>query len=201
MSGWRDVTRALLGTWPSQVAVWGEDGISAYTAELAARGVDPERALLAIRAYDPDADFPPSAAKLAQVARRDPGAPSGQEVVQILWGLGGVMHARASYPAGGWRGSDRDAADDQARLDRATDFHPRVVAFIGSVGIDALKNRDPRNEQYGEANRNWICREWDSFSEKADERGVAELLAGQTLDPLAALKRRGGLRQIEGGRS
>lgn len=196
---WKPVANALLGTWPSAVNSWGPEVIAAYCAELGARGVSPERALLAIRAYDPDADFPPSAAKLAQVARRDPGAPSGPEVVQILWGPGGVMHARAQYPQGGWRGQDRDAADDQARVDKSTDFHPRVVAFITSVGLEALKNRDPRGETYGEANRHWICREWDAFTEKANERGIAEILAGQTLDPLAALRSRSGLHQIEQG--
>jgi hypothetical protein len=187
---WTPVANALLGTWPSQTAAWGKQGIAAYLSELGARGVGPDQALLAIRSYDPDADFPPSAAKLAQVARRDPGAPTGLEVVAILWSQGGVMHARAGYPAGGWRGLDaREEADDQARLDAATRHHPRVIAFIESVGLDSLKARDPRGEQYGEANRHWICREWDAFTEKANERGVAALLAGSHIDPLAALKR------------
>jgi hypothetical protein len=185
-----DVAQALLGTWPTQVAAWGKSGIAAYLAELGGRGVSPEQALVAIRCYDPDADFPPSAAKLAQVARRDPGAPTALEVVSILWAEGGVMHSRAEYPGGGWRGPNaRDAADEQARLDEATKHHPRVVAFIEAVGLDALKARDPRGEQYGEANRNWICREWDAFTEKANERGVAQLLAGRHVDPLAALRR------------
>lgn len=191
-----DIARCLLGTWPSQVAVWGEDGIAAYIGELRARGIDPDHALMAIRSYDPDADFPPSAAKLAQVARRDPAAPTGLEVVQLLWGQNGAMHARAPYPAGGWRGDDRKHADDQAQIDRATAFHPRVVAFIQHVGLDAVKARDPRGEQYGEANRNWICREWDAFTEKANERGVAEMLSATNINPLAALQRRSGLRQI-----
>jgi len=187
---WKPVGTALLGTWPAQVAAWGPEGIAAYISELGARGVDPERALAAIRCYDPDADFPPSAAKLAQVARRDPGAPTGLEVVAILWATGGVMHARAEYPEGGWRGANaRDAADDQARLYAATQHHPRIVAFIETVGLEALKNRDPRGEQFGEANRNWLVREWDAFTEKANERGVAALLAGAHIDPLAALRR------------
>lgn len=185
-----DVAQALLGTWPNQVAVWGKSGIAAYLSELDARGVTPEQALIAIRSYDPDADFPPSAAKLAQVARRDAAAPTGLEVVAILWAPGGVMHARAPYPAGGWIGRNaREDADDQARIDAACSHHPRVVAFIESVGLDALKARDPRGEQYGEANRNWICREWDAFTEKANERGVAALIAGRHIDPLGALKR------------
>jgi hypothetical protein len=187
---WKPVANALLGTWPSQVNSWGPEVLAAFCAELASRGVGPTQALLAIRSYDPDADFPPSAAKLAQVARRDPGAPTGLEVVAILWAQGGVMHARAPYPAGGWRGLDaREEADDQARLDAATGHHPRVVAFIESVGLDALRARDPRGEQYGEANRHWICREWDSFSEMVNERGIAEVLSGSHIDPLASLKR------------
>lgn len=187
---WKPVGTALLGTWPSQVANWGPEGIAAYIAELQARGVTPERALLAIRAYDPDADFPPSAAKLAQVARRDPGAPTGLELVQILWGPGGVLHARAESRAGVWAAGERDRADEQAQLDKATEFHPRVVAFIHSVGLKALRDHDPRGEQYGPANQNWICKQWDAFVEVANERGVASMLAGKTLDPLAAFRGR-----------
>ena len=62
---WKPVANALLGTWPSQVNSWGPEVLAAFCAELASRRVSPMQALLAIRSYDPDADFPPSAAKLA----------------------------------------------------------------------------------------------------------------------------------------
>lgn len=194
MTNEADVAQALLGTWPTQVAAWGKSGIAAYLAELGARGVTPAAAVLAIRSFDPDADFPPSAAKLASVARRDPSRPTGLEIVDVLWGPGGVMHARSEYPNGGFRGpSGREDADDTARMDAAVAKGPLVTAFLGSVGLAAVKAQDPIDAELteGEASmrRNWLAKQWEAFQDRKGERDVAELIAARHLDPLGALKR------------
>lgn len=190
---WKPVANALLGSWPSQVNSWGPEVLAAFCSELAARGVTPDAALIAVRSYSPDADFPPSAARLAQVARSDAKAPAGMEIAAVLWGPKGVMHARAPYPEGGWRGPDgHRRADDQARLDAATVHGPLVAAFVESVGVDALKAHDPVDAEWGPANGRWLAAEWEAFQIRASERGVHALLAQRRVEGLAELRRRQG---------
>jgi hypothetical protein len=76
---WKPVATALLGSWPSQVASWGREALAAYVAELEARGVRPEAALVAIRSCPAEQKFPPSAPELAALARRDPSRPTFDE--------------------------------------------------------------------------------------------------------------------------
>src|SRR5690242_13937852 len=88
-----DVTTALLGTWPQHVAKWGDQGIAAYLAELAARDVTPDSAIVAIRSCPASQTYPPSAAELAALAHRDPSTPTFIEMVRLVFGSRGVLAA------------------------------------------------------------------------------------------------------------
>jgi hypothetical protein len=194
-----DVARCLLGTWPSQVARWGEEGIAAYLAELAARKVSCEQALLALRCYDPTADFPPSAATVAQQARRDPSLPTGEEaVVLVRWALG----ARAPTTKTVWADGERQNADRRAMLERASECHPWLAAFITRylprlAALDLADDAAPWD-------RRTLIEMWRAFVEKAQERDLAALLRGGSrgelgrFDPLAVLTA-GAPRELKAG--
>lgn len=96
MNDWKPVANGLLGSWPSQVASWGREVLAAYLAELEARGVTPEAALVAIRSCGADQKFPPSAPELAALARRDPDRPTFDELLNQLYGPGGVFGFKRS---------------------------------------------------------------------------------------------------------
>ncbi|MET0604196.1 MAG: hypothetical protein ABW167_19585 [Baekduia sp.] len=65
---WQRVTAALIGSWPGQVASWGEVAIEAFIGEVAQRGLQPQEAVAAIRAIK--SDYAPSAGTLVAVAER-----------------------------------------------------------------------------------------------------------------------------------
>ena len=115
---WKPFTLALIGSWPSQVNSGGRETIAAYVAELEARGVSPDAALVAIRSSD--GEFPPSAGKLAAAARTDPSAPTFDELLGGLYAPGGVVRAlwswtSASNGSGTWiRG--RGSTSSRARI-------------------------------------------------------------------------------------
>jgi hypothetical protein len=124
--------------------------------------------------------------------------PAGLEIVEVLWGSDGVMHARdrsrTVFP-----GPDgRKPFDDQARRDAAVAHGPLVTAFLESVGLEALKNHDPADLEWGESNRRWLRQQWDEFKVRADERGVAAMLASG--DGLSELRARNGRKRIEAAR-
>lgn len=96
MTDWNDVGQALVGSWPSQVAGWGRSAIAAYMAELEARGLTPDAAVVAIRACGAEQKFPPSAPELAGLARQDPDRPTFDELLHQLYGPGGVFGFRRS---------------------------------------------------------------------------------------------------------
>ncbi len=60
---WRGVARVLLGSWPSQVASWGREGLAGYITELQARGVSAAETIAAIRSSN--TPFPPAAGEIA----------------------------------------------------------------------------------------------------------------------------------------
>ena len=191
---WRPVAKAMLGTWPERVTSWGRDGLAAYTAELAARGLTPEMALHGIRTYDPDADFPPSAAKLAQAARRDPGRPTFDEALVLIRDALKARPPRSGPVAKYESLGARWAAEHQAVMDRAAESHPLVAAFIARQGVDLLRRLELDDPEYGAVRRRDLAEAWNRHVEAHDGREVAALAAGDRrralthLDPLAALQ-------------
>lgn len=186
---WKPVANALLGTWPTRVAIWGKEGIAAYLAELGARGVSPDQALVAIRSYDPDADFPPSVAKLAQSARKDPAQPVFAEVIVMLKD---VLGQRTSEYKVIWKLGEREQYDKAAMYNRADQLHPLCATFIARQGISRLRGLDLDGE-WGEATRKRLSDEWDRHVDAMSGREVALLVAGRgrgelgRVDPLSAL--------------
>lgn len=199
MSTEQDVARALLGTWPTQVNGWGKEGIAAYIHELQARGIDPDAALIAIRTYDPDADFPPSAAKLAQQARKDPSRPTAEEAIRLVQH---ILAARTKEWRTIWRGDDRAKADEWAMIERAEESHPLVAAFVANQGLSRLRALD-LSDGAEPWDRKRFVEAWEAFVQASEGRAVASLVAGRgsgelgRLEPLSVIA--GGRRELETG--
>lgn len=176
MSDWRPVALALLGSWPDRVAAWGPEALAAYSAELEARGVSPEAALVAIRSCPADQRFPPAAPELAALARRDPMTPTFEEALaQIRL----VCAARTVVVKGWWGAGERDRLDEQARCERAQrpDIHPLVASFVkdcGAAWLRGLGLDDPEN-RHRQARRVDLEKRWTKHAERIEEREVAAL--------------------------
>lgn len=199
---WKAVATSLLGSWPSQVASWGPEGIAAFIAEVQARGVTPEGALTAIRSCGPDQKFPPSAPELAGLARRSE-APRilWAEAYQLLYGRGGVFRARPKYN-GGWRDNELQVATDKLQLERAEELSPLLGAFVRSTGLRRLRTIELDDPEYGALRLKELEAEWDRFCEVNEDRDIAQIVAPRRgsmgrVDPLAALGL--GRREIEAG--
>lgn len=198
MSGWNEVGQALVGSWPSQVSMWGRDGIAAYLAELEARGVTFEAALVAIRSCGAEQKFPPSAPELAALARRDPSRPTFEEAYRLIYGAGGVLNAPVRYTGGPI--IDRDAKKEDAMRARMADIHPLVASFIERFGLGRLQALEIDHDVYGEANRKQLREAWDRHVEAIEGREIAAIASGRRdglrgFDPLQAIKR--GAEQIK----
>lgn len=167
---WKPVAQALLGSWPSQVASWGKEVLAAYCAQLEARGLTPSEACQAILASG--AEFPPAAGTLAGLARKDPGEPTFAELVQALYGAGGVIR-----PLWAWPG-DRGMATAAERL---AEQHELVQGFARSVGSEWLRNIDPRDgeHEFAGADRRKLDAAWREFLGRHDEREVAQLVGAR----------------------
>lgn len=191
---WKSVARALLGTWPQQVATWGQEGVAAYIAELAARGLTPDAALFAIRTYDPDADFPPSVAKLAAQARRDPSVPTFDEAYRLIFGPGGVLAARPAVRRWADDGQRRRLFNDAA-MRRAEAFHPLIGAFVARQGLERLRQMPVDDPDQGHWRRRELQQAWQEHVDASAGREVAVLAAGaggeglRRLDPLTGIDR------------
>lgn len=151
-----DVATALLGSWPSQVASWGKEGIAAYLAEVAARGVTPEQALVAIRSCPPDQEFPPAAPVLVGLARKDPSRPTFDEAYQQLYGPGGVF------------GFHRTGVT----------ISPWVEAFVADYGRDRLRMLEVDHDEYGGAKRRELRQSYEQFLEASEGRELAAIAQG-----------------------
>jgi hypothetical protein len=207
MSSWFDVGRSLLGSWPNQVSGWGEDAIEAYCKELAARGLEPGDALRAIRSCGEGAV--PTASSLAKLARTDPLLPSGDELIQLLVGEGGVLRLPAERAAERRRRSaacerrcdngllydeatntsyDCECrrglapATDEDMLERARDLHPRLAPFVERQGGPSRLRRlglDDPENEHREARRHELRQAWVEFCADVDQRAAAALASGQ----------------------
>lgn len=167
MTDWRDVSTALLGSWPSVVASWGKEGIAAYLGELQARGVTPDDALLAIRTSD--GALPPSAGQLAKLTRRDPDEPTFEEAFAQIYGPGGVFGFRRA----------------------GVTVSTLVLAFVESYGRGRLRHLDVDHEDYGHIRRRELQAAWEQFLRAMEERDAAAVAA------IAAGGRRGRLGRFD----
>jgi hypothetical protein len=200
---WSDVGTALLGSWPNQIAAWGAEGIQAYLNELAARDVDPDRALVAIRRCPAGQKFPPSAPELAALGRTDPSIPTFAEMLVLLNGRGGVLHARVRSFKSSWESGERDRLDREAMMRRAYVAHPLVASFVERQGLGRLLSLNLDDEQFGEPRRRALQIAWEQHVEVTEDRDTAAIAAGGRrgqlgrFDPLAAI---GAPTQIGDGR-
>lgn len=188
---WAQVTQVLLGSWPSQVATWGREGIAAYVAELQARGVSAAAAIVAVRSSS--SAFPPSAGELAELARRDPDDPLWPEVQQLIFGRGGVLAARTQVRKGWWEPGERDALDDEEASKRAASLHPLIAAFVESQGVERLRRLDLADPEFGEARRRTLAREWEEFCDVTERREIAAVVRRRVGGGLRSLNPAGSL--------
>lgn len=190
MTDWIKVGRALLGRWPSQVAVWGEEGIAAFVEELQADGLTPDQALAGLRMHRPPdgKDYPPSVATVSALALSDPSSPTFDEAMQVI---AHVLKARTQVSKAWWEYGERDELNRQAMMERAAGVHPLVQAFIRAQGLDRLRTLDLADEEYGQARRQQLRAAWEAFAEAHAGREVAALVSGRrgelgSFDPLSA---------------
>lgn len=172
-TAWRQVARALLGRWPSQVGAWGEDGITAFIEELQADGLTPEQALRAIRMHRPEKDFPPSVAAVSKLARQDPDRPTFDEMLTQLYGPGGVFGFKRS----------------------GVTVSPWVLEFVERSGRERLRLLPIDDPREGKWCRRDLERSWTAFLEASEGREVAQIAARSSrglgrVDPLVALPER-----------
>lgn len=188
---WKPVAAALLFGWPSQVNSWGDVVLAGYCSKLADRGVTPDEALAAIDSCGPEQKFPPSVPELAGMARKDPSLPTYEEMLEALYGAGGVIRAIWSWP--GDRG-------EKLAADRLGAQHERVRAYVAIVGLQWLAHLNPRGasfeHQFSGAHRHRLEQSWQEFLERSDERDVAVLARGPRSGSLRRVDPRA---QIGGG--
>lgn len=174
MTDWKPVVNALLGSWPSQVTSWGREVIAAYCQELQARGVSPERALIALRSCPADQRFPPSAPELAGLARTDPSRPTFDEMIAQLYGPGGVFGFKRS----------------------SVTISPWVEVFVDRHGRERLRMLEIDDPTEGKWRRRELEQAWEAFLEATEGRAVHEIAARSVrgtlsrVDPLALLPQR-----------
>lgn len=201
---WKPVAGALLGSWPSQVSSWGREALAAFFAELEARGVSPDRALVAIRSHD--GAFPPSAGELAALARCDPSQPTFVECYALIYGRGGILRARPAESTFADEG-ERGRAYRAAQRARAATMHPLVGSFVDRYGLDRLELLPLNDPEWGDAKRRDLEAAWDAHVEANEGRLVRAIAERRgdglaRLDPLSSLPgaERFPLRQIGDGR-
>jgi hypothetical protein len=187
VSDWRDVGTVLLGSWPSQVASWGREAIAAYVAELQARGMTPDQAIVVFRSSDER--FPPSAAEAASAARRDVGRPTWDEAYIL------IRRAMRQHTPNGRYDSERQilAARHQRMQDWLAGVNSFVAGFTAQQTFSRLTQLPLDDPEWGEKTKRDLERAYDRYRETSDSREVALIASGHPgelgrLDPLAALE-------------
>jgi hypothetical protein len=197
----RSITQKVLGSWPTSASTMGREGIAAYVAALQDRGLDADRVARAIDTWPAGSDFPPSAPNLAAAALKDPGVPTFDEMVLLIFGPGGVLLARGPHV---FDRKERELLREDAMLRRAAGMHPVIGAFIRSQGIAHLVALDLNDDEFGQARRAQLRVAWVAFSEAHAGREVASLVSARRgelgcFDPLAALDTPFAPRQLGSG--
>lgn len=193
---WEPVAAAILGSWPGTITRWGTDAFTAYLGELQARGLTPERVVLAVRTWPAGSDFPPSAPNLAAAARVDPTRPTFVEACALIYGRGGILRARPRTSTFADM-ADRQRAYREAQRARAATFHPLVESFaVDRYGLDRLAALEIDHPEWGEKKRAELERAWDAHLVAMEGRETLALVSGRRgdglgrLDPLAVLESR-----------
>lgn len=202
----KDIARALLGSWPNQVANWGRDGIAAYVEEVLARGISPDQALHAIRGCPADQAFPPSAPELAGLARQTEAgpAPTFDEALTLIYGKGGILRARPEQRTFDTV-AEQARAVNGARVARARQLHPLVGSFAVRYGLERLHLLPINDPDYGGVRRRELERAWTQHVEAMQGRELAAIAIGEPrrgltkFDPLAALGQRPAVGELETG--
>jgi hypothetical protein len=185
MADWPDVAKVLLGSWPTQVAAWGREGIAAYVAEAKDRGLTPDAAIYALRTW-PNPDWPPSAGNLVAAALVDPSTPTFEEALDAIYGRGGILKARPEHKA-------LITEDDElrAKRDALEAAHPLIASFALSQGLTRLAGLPLEDPEWGTKHRRDLEAAWTRHLESGHQRQVAALAAGgapRRLDPAASLQ-------------
>jgi hypothetical protein len=173
-----DVARALLGTWPNQVAAWGREAIAAYCDELRHRDVTPAQALVAIRACPATQAFPPSVAELAGIAREaESPTPTFEEALRGIYGKGGIVRARPDERMFDTL-ADQARAYRDARHARAAAAHPLVGTFAVNYGVEELYHLPINDPEWGPVRRRELAEAWERHVKTADRRQRVAIAAG-----------------------
>lgn len=186
MSDWSAVGRTLLGRWPEKVARWGREGLEAYCDEMAAVGVRPEAAIIALRSWEET--WPPSGGELVGLVRRDPSLPTFEEA----WVLIRRSLSKAIVKGVFKEPADMRRAENEAVLAALDGHHPAIRSFVERQRVDHLRNLEVDDPQWGEKRMTDLRAAWDRHIEASDRRQVAALASGdrdglRQLDPLASL--------------
>jgi hypothetical protein len=152
----RHIAQAMLGSWPSTVGAWRPEVLEAYIGQLEARGLTPDDAYTAILTWDGgDQIVPPTASQLAAVARRDPNRPTSDEMLEQVYGPGGVLGFKRS----------------------GVTISPWVTAFVQWYGLDRLHDL-PVNGDHGQLIQNDLKQSYEQYVEANEHRKAADLAAG-----------------------
>lgn len=166
MHDWDDVGRALLGSWPSQVASWGREAIAAYVHELGSRGLSPDCVLKALRSIE--SKFPPSVGEVVASVRFDSAQPTFDEAFELIFGRGGVIRAR----------------DPQVRLREL----PRTVqSYVWRQGLERLGRLPLNDPQWGEKHRRDLREAWDRHIDVLERREIALIAMGHRTESMKQL--------------
>jgi hypothetical protein len=135
----------------------------------------------------------PSVSEIVAAIGTDPSRPSFAEAIQLIYGPGGVLHARPADRT--WRDErERRRLFDDAAITRADGMHPLIGAFVRAQGLDHLRATNIDDPEWGPARRAGLQREFADFAGRVDDRQAAALAAGapaleglHRFNPLAAL--------------
>lgn len=155
---------------------------------------DPQEVIAAVQHIVAEGHtFRPSVSEVVAAIRRDPTKPAFAEVIQLIYGRGGILRARPTVTR--WATDhERRHLEEEAAWSRATELHPLVAAFARAQGLERLRRMNLDDPDWGDKRRADLQREWDDFAGRTDDRQAAALAAGQPpraglrqFDPLAAL--------------
>ncbi len=137
--------------------------------------------------------FRPSVAEVVAQIRDDPTVPTFAEACQLIFGPGGVMHARTKVRKVFWEIGERDRLNEIAGWERASDMHPLIGAFIEREGFSRLRDLNLEDEQYGAMRRAQLQKSWDAHCEAMRGRELAAVAQGRrgelgSFDPLVVLR-------------
>lgn len=158
--------------------------------------LEPERMVSALRQLLLEGRrFRPSVSELLAAARTDPSRPTFHEAFTLIYGPRGILRARSKRPGAAVvyaSEADRQAQQNDAARERASEMHPLVAAFVERQGFDRLRTLPVDDEMWGEKHRRDLERAWDAHVEAFDGREIAVLASSGRgelthFDPLAAL--------------